>query len=137
MAIPQNSGDFLSGGSDSSKEVTEVMDGDATAINRLYEELLTKTSEYLKSEFEGTAEDYRLIQQLNLVSKEKYEELLVVAKRFRESLGTMNDRFTCILPFLERIDAVESQVNELERSVFRLDTYAKQLETRFKALEKR
>ena len=32
-----------------------------------------------------------------------------------------------VKPVFERIDALESQVNDLERTIFRLDTYAKQL----------
>ncbi|OQV16623.1 putative Biogenesis of lysosome-related organelles complex 1 subunit 2 [Hypsibius exemplaris] len=107
------------------------------AIQDLYQELLGKTSLYLKSEFEVTAEDYRLLQEMNKVTKDKYEGLMGTAKTVKDSLGTMNDRFTCIKPFLERIDLIETQVNSLEGTVFRLDTYAKQLEMRFKSLEKR
>ncbi|GAU95453.1 hypothetical protein RvY_07068-2 [Ramazzottius varieornatus] len=120
-------------------DVSEGVDSvfDMEEIQRLYKNLLGRTSEYLKSEFEVTAEDYRLIQEMNNVSTEKYAQLLVTTKNAKTSLKTTNDRFSCIKPFLDRIDLVETQVNELERTIFRLDTYAKQLEARFKAVEKR
>ena len=40
-------------------------------------------------------------------------------------------------PYCDQIDQVEASVSALEQTAYRLDAYCKQLETKFKEVEKR
>lgn len=40
-------------------------------------------------------------------------------------------------PYCDQIDQVEASVSALEQTAYRLDSYCKQLETKFKEIERR
>ncbi|XP_014667779.1 PREDICTED: biogenesis of lysosome-related organelles complex 1 subunit 2-like [Priapulus caudatus] len=106
-------------------------------VRRLCTELFEKLSEYLQGELAMTSEDYRLLEHMNRITKDKYENMTEVAKQVGTSLHQLNDKYRNLKPYLEQIDQLDAAVTDLENTAYQLDAYSKKLEARFKSLEKK
>lgn len=98
--------------------------------------MFEKISEYLKSELSGSLEDYELLEKLNELTKQKYQEMDNITKALTGRMDGINEKYTNLQPFLAMIDKVDTSVTNLEQAAYKLDTYSKELEARFKKLEK-
>ncbi|XP_064617630.1 biogenesis of lysosome-related organelles complex 1 subunit 2-like [Liolophura sinensis] len=106
-------------------------------VVKLCRETFQNTADYLKGELEATAEDYKLLEEMNKVTVTKYEEMKHIAINISKSLHVMNEKYKLLQPYLDQIDQIEESVASLEQAAYRLDAYSKRLEARFKQLEKR
>lgn len=116
------------------KEVVEEVPDD---VVQLCKETFKKTADYLHGELEGTIEDYKLLENMNRITINKYTEMKSTANEIAERLQTLNDKYKQLQPYLDQIDQIEESVNHLEQAAYKLDNYSKRLEARFKNLERR
>jgi len=93
-------------------------------------------SAYLKGELLATSEDYKLLESMNLLASEKYVEMTDVAKGLTSFMKDLQIKYKDFQPYLEKIDEIDTNVTELEKTVLLLDDYTKRLETKFKNLDK-
>ena len=98
-------------------------------------EMLTKLSSYVAGEVELTAEDYRLLQTMNITAADKYSEMAGYAAGLVAFADQLNGKYTELVPQLAQIDAMEAQVGELEHAVAQLDSYSRRLESKFQSLD--
>lgn len=105
-------------------------------VQSLCKIMFSKLSEYLQGDLAVTAEDYRLLEQMNIVTKDKYGEMTRSAKQVAASLYQLNEKYKALKPYLEQIDQLDAAVTELEHTAYQLDAYSKRLEAKFKQLEK-
>ena len=96
---------------------------------------VTKLSAYVAGEAELTAEDYRLLQTMNITAADKYSEMAGYAAGLVAFADQLNGKYTELVPQLAQIDAMEAQVGELEHAVAQLDSYSRRLEAKFQSLD--
>lgn len=106
-------------------------------LNELAATMFDKTGQYIQSELSSTLDDYRLTEEMNKATVTKYSDMQQIAGNVAKSLKDLNDKFHSLKPCLDQIDQVEESVAKLEQVAYKLDTYSKRLEAKFKALEKR
>ncbi|KAL3876338.1 hypothetical protein ACJMK2_034199 [Sinanodonta woodiana] len=106
-------------------------------VVELCKETFKRTAEYLRGEFDGTIDDYKLLETMNKITIAKYSEMKQIAGNVAHSLQDLNEKYKSIQPFLDQIDQIEDNISTLEQAAYRLDAYSKRLEAKFKSLEKR
>ncbi|KAK2160738.1 hypothetical protein LSH36_127g06053 [Paralvinella palmiformis] len=118
---------------ESAAEVREPPPPDVTQLCR---DTFHKTAEYINGELVCTAEDYRLLENMNKATLNKYIEMKQITSNISKSIKDLNEKCKYI-PYLEKIDQIEESVASLEQAAYKLDAYSKRLESKFKQLEKR
>ncbi|XP_028404906.1 biogenesis of lysosome-related organelles complex 1 subunit 2-like [Dendronephthya gigantea] len=98
--------------------------------------MFTNISEYLQCELNASLDDYELLEKLNQLTKEKYDEMDNTTKTLITRMKQINEKYEKLKPYLDMIDKVDASVTSLEAAAQKLDTYSKELEARFKKLEK-
>ncbi|CAH1176052.1 unnamed protein product [Phaedon cochleariae] len=115
----------------------EALDPHDPNLSQLANKMFSKTSEYLYGELTSTLDDYRLLENMNQVVITKYSDMKHLAVNVKKSMLDLNDRYNTLIPLLEQIDQIEDSIIKLEQAAYKLDSYSKRLETKFKDLEKR
>ena len=106
-------------------------------VAELTRDMFSKMTEYLRGDLASTAEDYKLLEQMNKLTTEKYGEMKQMGLDIGRSMKDLNDKYRNIQPYLDQIDQVEESVANLEQAALRLEAYSKRLEAKFKQLEKK
>jgi len=99
-------------------------------------DMFSKISQYMSSEVATTLEDYKLLERMNVVTMEKYDSMLEMAKSTGNNLHSLNQKLSDLQPYLDLIETIETKVIALEQAAYKLDAYSKRLEERFKRTEK-
>lgn len=104
------------------------------AVHAATADLLGKLARYAEGEAELSAEDYRLLQAMNLGCAGRYGEMAASAEGLVAFADRLQGQCAELMPQLGRIDAIAQQVHELEGAVGQLDAYSRRLEAKFDAL---
>lgn len=115
----------------------EVKAEENADIAELTRDMFQKMTAYLQGDLSVTAEDYKLLEQMNLVTSKKYADMRNIALQIGDSMTGLQNKYQSLQPYLDQIDQVEESVTSLEQAALRLDAYSKRLEAKFKQLEKR
>ncbi|XKL65055.1 hypothetical protein PGB90_005141 [Kerria lacca] len=115
----------------------EPLDPHDPNLSRLANTLFEKTSEYLLMELNSTQEDYELLAQMNSITATKYNDMKQIAAKITKQVNELNSKYNKLLPVLDVITQLQSNISKLEEAAYKLDTYTKKLEERYKILEKR
>ncbi|KAF6030683.1 BLOC1S2 [Bugula neritina] len=106
---------------------------DLTVLTR---DAFVKVAEYLNGELDDSIEDYTMLEKMNRVTSSKYTDIKALVSSVNSSMQDLNAKYDSLQPYIDQIDDIELAVNALEQSAFKLDAYSKQLEARFKELER-
>ncbi|XP_072038957.1 biogenesis of lysosome-related organelles complex 1 subunit 2-like [Amphiura filiformis] len=106
-------------------------------VAELTRDMFSKMTDYLRGDLASTAEDYKLLEQMNRLTTDKYGEMKQMGLEIGKSMKDLNDKYRNIQPYLDQIDQVEESVANLEQAALRLEAYSKRLEAKFKQLEKK
>lgn len=106
-------------------------------ITDLCHNAFQKTGEYLQGELISTAEDYKLLEQMNRATITKYTEMKHIAVNIHKAMVDLNEKYASLQPYLDQIDQIDESVASLEQAAYKLDAYSKRLESKFRQLEKR
>ncbi|XP_021960398.1 biogenesis of lysosome-related organelles complex-1 subunit 2 [Folsomia candida] len=120
-----------------SESYFEPRDAHDASLNNLAKNMFEKTAEYLQGELLLVQEDYKLLENLNKATAAKYSDMRQISANVGKSLHELNDKYRSLEPLLLQIDQIEDSVNKLEQAAYKLDSYSKRLEGKFKTLEKR
>ena len=74
---------------------------------------------------------------MNRATIEKYIMMSQTAKNVGDNLLHINQKLCDLQPYLDQIENIEQSVLSLEKAAYKLDTYSKQLEERFKIASKK
>ncbi|CAG8633616.1 8572_t:CDS:2 [Racocetra persica] len=97
-------------------------------INKLTEEMFFKVADYLKGEILATTEDYKLLETMNKVTRERYQEMSKMAQNLVVEMANFQRIYTSFEPYIQQIDEVCEQVDFLEKVANELDEYSKELD---------
>ncbi|XP_003389556.1 PREDICTED: biogenesis of lysosome-related organelles complex 1 subunit 2-like [Amphimedon queenslandica] len=119
------------------EEATKKNDEKKEKTRELTRDMFDKVADYVNGELAMTCEEYDLLLRLNQVTIAKYNDMTTIASGLADVSQRLNDKFVSLQQYCDQIDQVDTRVAELEQTAYRLDSYAKQLEARFKALERK
>ncbi|CAH1759297.1 2235_t:CDS:2 [Entrophospora sp. SA101] len=105
-------------------------------VNKLTENMFKKVTEYLKGEILATTEDYRLLENMNILTKERYNEMSFMAQNLVVEMSKLQEIYSDFEPYVKQIDEISEQVDFLEKVTNELDDYSKELESRLKKISK-
>ncbi|KAG0042464.1 biogenesis of lysosome- organelles complex 1 subunit 2 [Gryganskiella cystojenkinii] len=105
-------------------------------VTRTSQEMFRKIAEYIKSELLARGEDYKLLENMNNLTKERYGELAVVAQELMQEVGKLRTTYSDFEPYIARIDEISQQAETISNIASELDEYTKSLETRLKRISK-
>lgn len=114
----------------------EALDPHDPNLSRLANTMFQKTGEYLQEELTATHADYRLLERLNKETIAKYTELKTISSSVAQSLDSLNEKYTKLQPILDNINEIDDSVTKLEQAAYKLASYSKRLEAKFKDIEK-
>ncbi|KAF9184114.1 biogenesis of lysosome- organelles complex 1 subunit 2 [Haplosporangium sp. Z 767] len=98
--------------------------------------MFRKITEYVRSEMLATGEDYKLLENMNIMTKERYSELAVTAQGLMQEVGKLRTTYSDFEPYLARIEEISQQAEMISNIAAELDEYTKSLETRLKRISK-
>uniref|UniRef100_A0A6B2LQJ2 Biogenesis of lysosome-related organelles complex 1 subunit 2 n=1 Tax=Arcella intermedia TaxID=1963864 RepID=A0A6B2LQJ2_9EUKA len=98
--------------------------------------LFQNLANYLNNELLVTSEDYKLLHQMNLLTKDKYADMTAMTSQLVASMNELQLKYKSFEPHLNKIDEIEVSVNELEKTVILLNEYTKKLEAKFQYLQR-
>jgi biogenesis of lysosome-related organelles complex 1 subunit 2 len=96
--------------------------------------MFDNVSKYLQAELQATSEDFKLLETMNNVTREKYKDMTEITKNLTAFMDEMQKKYAEFEPYLKKIDEIDANVNELEHTVQLLDDYTRRLEEKFKKL---
>ncbi|KAG0012861.1 biogenesis of lysosome- organelles complex 1 subunit 2 [Entomortierella chlamydospora] len=105
-------------------------------VARTSQDMFRKIAEYVRGEMLATGEDYKLLENMNVLTKERYSELAVVAQELMQEVGKLRTTYSDFEPYLARIDEISQQAETISNIAAELDEYTKSLETRLKRVTK-
>jgi biogenesis of lysosome-related organelles complex 1 subunit 2 len=106
-------------------------------IQQFCEDMFKKTADYLRGELTSTADEYRLLENLNKLTIAKYADMSTLGTNLTSAMSDLNDKYKNLEPYLAQVEQLETSVAALEQAAYRLDAYSKRLEAKFKQLEKK
>ncbi|KAF0391072.1 Biogenesis of lysosome-related organelles complex 1 subunit 2 [Gigaspora margarita] len=118
------------------QSVNEGLNKNNQDINKLTEEMFLKVADYLKGEILATTEDYKLLETMNKVTRDRYQEMSKMAQNLVVEMANYQRIYNSFEPYIQQIDEICEQVDFLEKVTNELDEYSKELESRLKNLTK-
>ncbi|KAF9120455.1 biogenesis of lysosome- organelles complex 1 subunit 2 [Mortierella sp. 14UC] len=105
-------------------------------VSRASQEMFRKVADYIRAEMLATGEDYKLLENMNIVTKDRYSELAGVAQELMQEVGKLRTTYSDFEPYLERIDEISQQAETISNIAAELDEYTNSLELRLKRISK-
>ena len=111
-------------------ETTLADDAVAKRIERLSVEMFENVGEAIRGEFTPAILEYQLLAKMNKVASDNYQNMADFAQGVAVFVESLKAKHTELLPAVERIDEMESEVSQMEAIVQQIDTFSKSLESR-------
>ncbi|XP_068935070.1 biogenesis of lysosome-related organelles complex 1 subunit 2-like [Petaurus breviceps papuanus] len=108
----------------------------AMDVMGLCQNIFSKMSTYLTGELTATSKDYKLLDNMNKLTSLKYVEMKDIAANISRNLEDLNQKSAALQPYLDQITLIEEHVVALEQSAYKLDAYSKNLEAKYRKLER-
>ncbi|XP_055377004.1 biogenesis of lysosome-related organelles complex 1 subunit 2 isoform X2 [Condylostylus longicornis] len=112
----------------------EAMDPHDPNLSKLATKMFKKTEEYISNELNAPIDDYKLLEDMNRVSLEKYTEMTHTANSLAISTLDLKNKFDELRSQLNYIDEIEDTVDKLEAAAYKLDAYSVALENKIKTM---
>ncbi|CAG8812776.1 13702_t:CDS:2 [Gigaspora margarita] len=109
------------------QSVNEGLNKNNQDINKLTEEMFLKVADYLKGEILATTEDYKLLETMNKVTRDRYQEMSKMAQNLVVEMANYQRIYNSFEPYIQQIDEICEQVDFLEKVTNELDEYSKEL----------
>ncbi|CAD5226811.1 unnamed protein product [Bursaphelenchus xylophilus] len=98
-------------------------------------ESFNKMKEFVNGQVGNTAADYKLLEDMNNITAQRYQDMHQVAKNITGRLGELTQKYESLRPYLRQIDEVETISKDLENTVTVLEKYLNALEVKFKMIQ--
>ncbi|CAM0138240.1 unnamed protein product [Umbelopsis sp. WA50703] len=101
-------------------------------VQRLSNNLFKKLTEYTKGELIASSENYKLLETMNNVTKEKYAEMSEMAQRLVKDMSKLQSTYADFSDYMKQIDDISEQADHMEKVCLELDDYTKYLEQKLR-----
>ncbi|KFD54356.1 hypothetical protein M514_04699 [Trichuris suis] len=105
-------------------------------LTEVAENLVRKSTDYLKEQFDAATADYTLLQRMNLATANRYVQMRETVAGVNVTLETLNSLEDGLKPYIESIKELNEISARLEQAAYALDNYVKELNARFKMMQK-
>ena len=105
-------------------------DAVAKRIEQLSVEMFENVGEAIRGEFTPAILEYQLLAKMNKVASDNFQNMADFAQGVAVFVESLKAKHTELLPAVERIDEMESEVSQMEAIVKQIDTFSKSLESR-------
>ncbi|KAF9585206.1 biogenesis of lysosome- organelles complex 1 subunit 2 [Lunasporangiospora selenospora] len=105
-------------------------------VARTSQDMFRKVTDYVKSEMLMTGEEYKLLENMNNLTRERYADLAGMAQELMHEVGKLRTTYSDFEPYLARIDEICQQADFISNVASELDEYTKSLEVRLKRVTK-
>lgn len=112
----------------------EPLDPHDPNLSRIATKMFENISAFIQEEFQGSAEDYTLLKQMNETTCSKYQDIQHIISCLNASSLEMNNKLEHLEPLLQQIDSIDECVNKLESSALQLDAYSMELERKLQRI---
>ncbi|EDW78913.1 uncharacterized protein Dwil_GK11252 [Drosophila willistoni] len=106
-------------------------------LSRLATKMFRKTEDYITHELNAPLEDYKLLEEMNKATIEKYKDMRQIAENLNGSTNELSLKFQQLAPLMQQIDEISDTVDKLEAAAYKLDAYSIALENRVKCVLQR
>jgi len=107
------------------------------ALEDLGRDMIQKTCDYVKNEFDCCLVDYQLLEQFNKNIIEKYGALNPYSRNINNEMCLLNKSYFNLVPLLCQIQNMEKLITGLEIFSNKLEQYAKRLDLKYKQIIER
>ncbi|KAL1923232.1 uncharacterized protein VTP21DRAFT_9608 [Calcarisporiella thermophila] len=107
---------------------------DKEAMEGLARETFERVNNYIQAEILAAGEDYKLLETMNLVTRDRYSAMREQALHITKEMNRVGSNFEQMRAYIQQIDEVCKQVDYLEAVAIELDDYTKYLESKLKLL---
>eukprot|EP00301_Raphidiophrys_heterophryoidea_P021606 c5985_g1_i2.p1 GENE.c5985_g1_i2~~c5985_g1_i2.p1 ORF type:complete len:127 (+),score=35.47 c5985_g1_i2:28-381(+) len=97
-------------------------------------ELFGTLCKIVETETDIALEDYKALEEMNSLASTRFSDMRRQAVDVKESFTTLRAKHNHLQRYLDEIDTLDTNVQELEKLTKHLDDYTKQLESKFKNL---
>ncbi|RUS23533.1 biogenesis of lysosome-related organelles complex-1 subunit 2-domain-containing protein [Jimgerdemannia flammicorona] len=94
-------------------------------VTRLTEDMFKKVAEYMRGELMATSDDYRLLETMNNVTRDKYSDMSALAQTLMGEMSKVQTTYVDFSRYVVQIDEVSKQIDYLEQVANELDDYSK------------
>lgn len=112
----------------------EPLDPHDPNLSRIATKMFENISSFIQSEFEGSTDDYNLLEAMNKGTRTKYEDIQHIISCLNASTTEMNSKLEALVPLLQQIDEIDETVNKLESSALKLNGYSIELEKKLQRI---
>jgi len=109
-----------------------LSDSVSEEIKRLAEGASDKLSAYLQGCIQGSTDDFKLLEEINCATSNRYSDLESVAHVIASRLSQMQSKYDELKPLLEQIDEIDEVSRQLEETTGVLENYLFTLEQKLK-----
>ncbi|CAK9301744.1 unnamed protein product [Gordionus sp. m RMFG-2023] len=104
---------------------------------KLYsEQTFSKIKSCIESEILLANKETDVLKKANNLLSQKYNQMEASLSKINDFSHELLKKYKNVMPLLQQIDTLETNIIALENIVFKLQDYSKQLETTFKQSEK-
>uniref|UniRef100_A0A7E4UPW0 Biogenesis of lysosome-related organelles complex 1 subunit 2 n=1 Tax=Panagrellus redivivus TaxID=6233 RepID=A0A7E4UPW0_PANRE len=104
-------------------------------VRRLSDNVFQKVSTFVRGQVQSTVTDYKLIEDMNKTTAQRYGDMKLVAETISGRLSQLEGKYESLRPYLQQVDEIEAASKKLEAVVDALDTYVGDLETKLKVFQ--
>ncbi|KAI3660669.1 hypothetical protein MP638_004661 [Amoeboaphelidium occidentale] len=99
-------------------------------LTNLEHAALSKTKEYIEAELNSIGDDYKLLQLMNNLAKEKYTEMSVAIQRLIQQSANLNSQYETFKVYQEQANEIEARVAYLEQVTDELERLCVKLKSK-------
>ncbi|CAK5073148.1 unnamed protein product [Meloidogyne enterolobii] len=113
---------------------TSADDGKDDEIKRLAKQCSNKVNEYIQGQIQSSIDDYKLLEQMNDVTAQRYKDMQHVAETVGGRIAQLQQKYEDLKPFLDQINEIDEASKRMDQAVTMLDNYLAVLETKIRKL---
>ncbi|KAI8997291.1 biogenesis of lysosome-related organelles complex-1 subunit 2-domain-containing protein [Pilobolus umbonatus] len=99
-------------------------------IVKLTQDVYKNFTEYTKEELKATIEDCKLLETMNISTKDKYSQLNQMSQHLMKEISKLQTIYADFSGFIQQIEEINEQTIQMENTAKALDEYSRYLESK-------